>query len=111
MTQVIGNLLNNAAKYTPQFGKITLHVERSESAVMVHVRDNGIGIDSEALGSIFEIFVQDEDFAPAMHRDGLGIGLALVKHLVQIQGGEVAVTSAGRGKGSCFTIKLPLADV
>lgn len=111
MVQVAGNLLNNAAKYTPQFGAITVELERSRSAIMVHVKDNGIGIEPEAIRSIFEIFVQDDHRAPTMHRDGLGIGLALVKHLVQLQGGEVAVTSAGRGKGSCFTVSLPVAEV
>lgn len=111
MVQVVGNLLNNAAKYTPQFGAITVEIERHESAVAIHVKDNGIGIEPEAIRSIFEIFVQDDYHAPAMHRDGLGIGLALVKHLAQLQGGEVAVTSAGHGKGSCFTVRLPLVHV
>lgn len=110
MVQVIGNLLNNAAKYTPQLGTITVEVEHGASAVAVHVKDDGIGIEPEAIHSIFDIFVQDDERAPTMHRDGLGIGLALVKHLVQLQGGQVSVTSAGRGKGSCFTVRLPLLE-
>lgn len=109
MVQVVGNLLNNAAKYTPHFGAITVEIERGSLDVAVHIKDNGIGIEPEAVRSIFEIFVQDEQHAPTMHRDGLGIGLALVKHLVQLQGGNVAVTSEGGGKGSCFTVSLPLA--
>jgi PAS domain S-box-containing protein len=108
MSQVIGNLLSNAAKYTPPGGHIALDVAPQEDAVVIAVADDGIGIAAEALGAVFEMFTQ-----VAQHIDrangGLGIGLSLVKRLVELHGGTVFAASAGPGQGSTFTIRLPLA--
>ena len=107
LTQVIANLLNNAAKYTNRGGAITLRAERGDDEVVVRVRDNGIGIRSEMLPRIFELFVQSDratDRAPG----GLGLGLTLVKRLVQLHGGEVLARSDGLGRGSEFIVTVPL---
>ncbi|RYZ87657.1 MAG: response regulator, partial [Proteobacteria bacterium] len=105
--QVISNLLTNAAKYTPQCGKIELIAEQDKNDAVISVKDNGIGIPLESLSSIFEMFSQvkrDIDHS----QGGLGIGLALVRNLVILHGGKVIVTSEGVGKGSTFTVRLPL---
>ncbi|MEW4567045.1 PAS domain S-box protein [Tautonia sp. JC769] len=108
LSQVIANLLNNAAKYSDSSGTITLSAREGDGGVEVSVRDTGIGIDEEHLGRIFEIFSQVE---PALHRSqgGLGIGLALVKGLVHLHGGSVEARSDGVGTGSEFLIHLPVA--
>jgi CheY-like chemotaxis protein len=106
--QVFANVLNNAAKYTDPGGAIELRADRREGEVTMRIRDNGIGIAPEVLPHVFELFVQ----APrALDRaqGGLGIGLTLVKTLVEMQGGRVAAHSAGEGRGSEFTITLPIA--
>lgn len=105
--QVIGNLLTNAAKYTPQCGKIKLIAEQDGDDAVISVNDNGIGIPLESLSSIFEMFSQvgrNMDHS----QGGLGIGLALVRNLVSLHGGSVKVISDGPGKGSTFTVRLPL---
>jgi PAS domain S-box-containing protein len=109
LAQVLGNLLNNAAKYTLPGGRITLSVKREDAQAVVEVSDNGIGIPAEALDSIFEMFTQ---VGPNMDRasGGLGIGLSLVRRLVELHGGAVSATSAGPGRGSTFTLRLPLAS-
>jgi CheY-like chemotaxis protein len=109
VAQVISNLLNNAAKYTESEGRITLDVRLDGDWAVVSVEDNGIGIASEHLPRIFEMFSQE---APAINRSqgGLGIGLSLVKGLVELHGGIVRATSPGPGKGSRFEVRLPLAD-
>jgi PAS domain S-box-containing protein len=105
LAQVFSNLLNNAAKYTEKGGRIWLTAERQRSEVVVSVRDTGIGIATEHLSHIFEMFSQ---VAPALERSqgGLGIGLALVRGLVELHGGNVEARSAGLGKGSEFLVRL-----
>ncbi len=107
MTQVVANLVNNAAKYTNPRGTITLKVERGDEEVVVRVRDTGIGIRPEMLPRVFEMFVQ-ADHAPDRAAGGLGIGLTLVKRLVQMHGGEVMAASQGVGSGSEFIVTIPL---
>ena len=106
LVQVIVNLLNNAAKYTPQGGEITLAVHTEAGMVWISVADNGIGIDSSLLPQVFELFTQAER-TPDRAQGGLGIGLALVKTMVTLHGGTVTADSAGPGLGSTFTISLP----
>jgi CheY-like chemotaxis protein/nitrogen-specific signal transduction histidine kinase len=108
LTQVFVNLLTNAVKYTPRGGHIVLRGQRQGGEAVVSVRDNGIGIPAESLATIFEMFSQ---LTPALERSqgGLGIGLALVRGLVALQGGSIAASSAGTGMGSEFTVRLPLA--
>jgi signal transduction histidine kinase/ActR/RegA family two-component response regulator len=109
LAQVLSNLLNNAAKYTEKGGHIWLTAERQGAEVLVAVRDTGIGIAAEHLPHVFEMFSQ---VVPALERSqgGLGIGLALVRGLVELHGGSVEARSAGPGKGSEFTLRLPLLE-
>lgn len=109
LSQVVLNLLTNAAKYTPDGGLIDLELETAAGEAIVRVRDNGIGIPPEALASVFDMFSQLE---PALDRakGGLGIGLALVRGIVELHGGSVAAESAGVGRGSQFSVRLPLFD-
>lgn len=109
LAQVLANLLNNAAKYTRSGGVVELAVELDGASVLVHVRDNGIGIPPGMLDSIFDMFVQVDDTSQGSPRSGLGIGLTLVKRLVEMHGGQVTAASAGPGTGSRFTVRLPLA--
>ena len=109
LTQVVANLLQNAAKYTDPGGRITLSVEAQPKEVQIRVRDNGMGIDSEALTSIFEPFSQSEQ-SLARSRGGLGLGLTLVHRLVQLHGGAVNASSSGPGQGSEFIVRLPHPD-
>jgi PAS domain S-box-containing protein len=109
LSQVLGNLLHNAAKFTPAGGRVTLAVAAEEGRAVIHVRDTGSGIAPEALGSIFEPFTQAEQTL-ARSEGGLGLGLALVKGLVTLHGGEVSVSSAGIGRGADFVVTLPLAS-
>jgi PAS domain S-box-containing protein len=106
LAQVIANLLNNAAKYTDPGGKILLSVRKEGGEAVVSVRDNGIGISPEMLPRIFEMFSQATP-ALARSQNGLGIGLALVRGLVELHGGTVAAHSDGAGKGSEFVVRLP----
>ncbi|HEY1585047.1 MAG TPA: ATP-binding protein, partial [Polyangia bacterium] len=108
MTQVVANLVHNAAKYTNPRGTITLKVERDNDEVVLRVRDTGIGIDPDMLPKVFELFVQVDNSSDRA-AGGLGIGLTLVKRLVQMHGGEVIATSDGVGKGSEFIVTIPLA--
>lgn len=109
LAQVFSNLLTNSAKYTPQEGKIWITSERAGSGITITVRDTGIGIPAESLACIFDMFSQVDR---SIERDtgGLGIGLALVKGLVEMHGGTVKAASDGLGKGSTFTVSLPLLD-
>jgi signal transduction histidine kinase len=106
LTQVVANLLNNAAKYQNEQGRIQLTVVREGGHAMISVRDQGVGIAPEMLSRVFELFTQGER-APDRAQGGLGIGLSLVKNLVELHGGSVRVTSEGAGKGSEFTVLLP----
>ena len=106
LVQVVANLLNNAAKYTPQGGSLVLEVRSIGGEVAISVSDNGIGIEAGLLPHVFELFTQAER-TPDRTQGGLGIGLALVKTIVDLHGGAVKVDSAGPGAGSTFTIILP----
>lgn len=108
LAQVFSNLLNNAAKYTERGGRIDLTAERQGSDVVVSVKDTGIGIPADKLPRVFEMFSQ---LHVAMERShgGLGIGLSLVKRLVEMHGGTVGARSAGPGMGSEFVVRLPIA--
>ena len=108
LSQVFANLLNNAAKYTNEQGEIALEAKRDRNEVVVSVRDNGVGIPPEMLGRVFEIFAQ-VDGTQGRAGGGLGIGLTLVRSLVGMHGGSVAVTSEGRGRGTEFVVRLPLS--
>jgi PAS domain S-box-containing protein len=107
LTQVIGNLLSNAAKFTDQGGHIVLMVEQQDSQAMLTVRDDGIGIAREDIPGIFDMFAQ-LDTSLERSRDGLGIGLTLVKTLVEMHGGTVDVHSDGPSQGSEFVVRLPV---
>jgi PAS domain S-box-containing protein len=109
LVQVVANLLNNAAKYTPQGGAIALALEVGDSKVTIAVRDNGIGIGPDLLPQVFELFTQAER-TPDRAQGGLGLGLALVKSLVGLHGGSVEADSGGAGLGSTFRVTLPLAQ-
>jgi CheY-like chemotaxis protein len=108
LTQALGNVLANAAKYTDNGGHITLHAQRRRRDVEITIRDNGIGIVPEVLPCIFDLFTQ-LDRRTGRHQGGLGIGLALVRQLVEMHGGTVSASSEGPGKGSEFLIRLPLS--
>jgi signal transduction histidine kinase/ActR/RegA family two-component response regulator len=107
LSQVISNLLNNAAKYTDPGGKVWLKVERYGSDAVVSVRDNGIGLSAEMLPNVFDMFTQAHA-AVDRPQSGLGIGLALVRRLVEMHGGTISAKSAGLGQGSEFVVRLPV---
>jgi len=106
MTQIVVNLLGNAIKFTPKGGKIDLSVGREGGSVAIRVRDDGIGIEEADLDRIFEMFVQGSRNAGDVH-GGLGLGLALVRQIVELHGGSVRATSLGRNRGSEFIVSLP----
>jgi signal transduction histidine kinase len=108
LSQIISNLLNNAAKYTPQGGKIGLASRIDGRFVEIEVSDNGIGISPDMQSKIFDIFTQVSSESKN-GREGLGIGLALVKQLVEMHGGTIALKSAGLNAGSIFTFRLPIS--
>jgi PAS domain S-box-containing protein len=106
LAQAVGNLLLNAAKYTDRAGRIWLTGERAGGEAVIRVRDTGVGIDAELLPRIFDLFTQ-ADRSLARSQGGLGIGLTVVKHLVEMHGGAVCARSDGPGRGSEFVIRLP----
>ncbi|MBK4737764.1 response regulator [Noviherbaspirillum pedocola] len=106
LAQIISNLLTNAAKFTPQKGQLALSAWRDGADVVIRVQDNGIGMSAQDTNSVFELFRQ-ANHLPERARDGLGIGLALVKTLVEMHRGSVRVDSAGPGAGSSFEVRLP----
>lgn len=110
LVQVFANLLVNSAKYTDRGGRIRVTLERQGHEAVVAVADNGIGIPAQSMGEVFEMFSQLEN-RPTHAEGGLGIGLALVHRLVQMHGGTVSACSEGAGKGSTFTVRLPLQPV
>jgi PAS domain S-box-containing protein len=110
LSQVFQNLLNNAAKYTPGGGTIWLTARPEGETVRVSVRDTGVGIASDMLEYIFEMFAQGNRLPGREQDGGLGIGLTLVKRLVEMHGGTVDASSEGPAKGSTFTVRLPLAE-
>jgi PAS domain S-box-containing protein len=109
LEQIVSNLLNNAAKYTNPAGRIWLAARRESDSVVISVRDSGIGILPDMLPRIFEMFTQIEHSA-SRTQGGLGIGLTLVRSLVEMHGGKVEARSEGPGKGSEFIVRLPLND-
>jgi signal transduction histidine kinase/DNA-binding response OmpR family regulator len=108
MAQVFSNLLTNAAKYTSPDGEIEVIARADGDSVVIHVRDNGIGISADTIGRVFEPFVQDEQ-ALDRARGGLGLGLTIVRTFVEMHGGSVSVNSGGVGCGSTFSVRLPAA--
>jgi two-component system CheB/CheR fusion protein len=109
LAQILTNLLLNAAKYTNPHGRIDLIVERNQDDILFRVRDNGPGISPEMLTKIFDLFMQVEQTLNRAH-GGLGIGLALVRKLVELHGGRVTAFSDGPGRGSEFVVRLPLPN-
>ncbi len=109
LTQVIGNLVNNAAKYTAPGGKIEVVASVEEGRATVRVRDNGFGIPPERVGKLFRMFSQIPEHRARTGGGGLGIGLALSRHLVELHRGTIGAKSEGLGKGSEFIVRLPLA--
>jgi signal transduction histidine kinase len=109
VAQIVANLLNNAAKYTPPGGTVTLSAIPDGGMVQITVTDTGVGIPAEMQSKIFEIFAQVEDHL-GKSQGGLGIGLALVRQLVTLHGGMITVESDGEGHGSTFTVRLPTIE-
>jgi two-component system CheB/CheR fusion protein len=109
MAQIFANLLHNAAKYTPEGGEITFAVTTAGGEIRISVRDNGVGIPTEVLPHVFDIFTQGHHLPAGHEQTGLGIGLTLVRTLVEAHGGRVDARSDGPGKGSEFLVYLPLA--
>lgn len=109
MKQVISNLLHNAARYTPDGGSIGVEIEQRDDAVSIAVRDDGIGIDAALLPRVFDLFTQGTN-SQTRADAGLGIGLTIVQQLVKDHGGTVTASSAGTGQGSCFIVRLPIAN-
>lgn len=110
LQQVIWNLLSNAVKFTPKGGSVHVEFQRAESSAEIVVRDTGVGIAEEFLPHVFERFRQADSALTRSHR-GMGLGLAIVRHLVELHGGTVTAKSSGENQGSTFTIQLPLAAV
>ena len=109
VAQILSNLVNNAAKYTPKGGRISLSAAREDDEIVFRIRDSGVGIPPEFIPSIFDPFTQ-VDRTLARSHGGLGIGLTLVRRLVEMQSGRVSVRSEGRNRGSEFTVRLPAAN-
>jgi len=109
MTQIISNLLNNATKYTPKGGTITVTLAQKQNQARLAIRDSGIGIAADFLPRILDLFVQVDGPNTKEHR-GLGIGLTLVRNLIELRGGDIEAKSEGFGKGSEFVIHLPLLN-
>jgi PAS domain S-box-containing protein len=108
IAQVLGNILSNAVKYTPQGGEILIDVRESDEVVQIAVRDNGVGMSAETIPVIFELFVQSQN-SLERSEGGLGIGLPLARTLVELHGGQLEAFSGGPGHGSEFIVSLPLA--
>jgi signal transduction histidine kinase len=106
LVQVVTNLLGNASRYTPEGGRIDIELVRDEVDAVVRVRDTGVGIASDMLDRIFDMFEQGGK--PPGSGAGLGLGLALARQLAQLHGGRLTVDSPGLGRGACFTLRLPL---
>ncbi|MEO8654765.1 MAG: ATP-binding protein, partial [Ramlibacter sp.] len=106
LVQIVANLLHNAAKYTPEGGAIGVPVRPLEDSVVIRIGDNGVGIAADALPFIFDMFTQDEH-SLSRSQGGLGIGLTVVRRMVELHGGTVEARSAGLGQGSEFVVSLP----
>ena len=107
LQQIVWNLLANAIKFTPADGKVDVELSRVNAHVEVKVSDTGIGISREFLPHVFDRFRQADSSTTRSH-GGLGLGLAIVRHLVELHGGTVAADSAGPGQGATFTVLLPI---
>jgi signal transduction histidine kinase len=107
LVQVLGNLLSNAAKYTNRGGRIDFRIRSAQASVEFRIKDNGVGISPESIGKLFNLFTRLPETVERRN-DGLGIGLALVRKLVDLHGGEVSVASAGLNQGSEFVVRLPM---
>lgn len=109
LEQVFVNLISNATKYTGNGGRISIRIEVRRRQAVIRVRDSGIGIAPQMLPHVFDLFCQ-VDATSSQSRSGLGIGLAIVRSLVELHGGHVVAASRGAGRGSDFTVRLPLSD-
>jgi signal transduction histidine kinase len=107
LQQIVWNLLSNAIKFTPAGGRVELATRRSAVTVEIVVRDTGIGIAPSFLPHVFERFRQADSSTTRSH-SGVGLGLAIVRHLVELHGGTIDVESAGEGRGTTFTVTLPV---
>jgi signal transduction histidine kinase/CheY-like chemotaxis protein len=107
--QIITNVLTNAIKYTPEGGHVVISLEREDGDAVMHVKDDGVGIAADRIGTIFELFAQAEN-AIGRAQGGMGIGLALVRNLLHLHGGSISAQSDGVGKGSEFTVRFPVAE-
>ena len=110
LQQVFWNLLSNAVKFTPRGGRVEVRLERVASRVQIQVNDNGAGIPKEMISAIFDRFRQADNTTTRTH-GGLGLGLAIVRNLVELQGGTVSASSPGVGEGATFTVTLPLVPI
>jgi signal transduction histidine kinase len=110
LVQVVANLLTNAAKYTPEGGHIEVELEAADGHAFLAIRDDGNGIGPDLLPVVFDLFTQGSRTLDRA-QGGLGLGLALVRKLVELHGGKVDAASAGPGRGSTFTVTLPLLDI
>ena len=108
LQQVITNLLNNALQFTAAGGRVALDISRERQDVVIRVEDSGIGIDPRFLPHVFEEFRQAD--GPGSGRGGLGLGLAISRHIVELHGGQIEATSAGLGRGATFTVRIPAAS-
>jgi CheY-like chemotaxis protein len=107
LQQIVWNLVSNAVKFTPRFGRIDVQLDRADSSVRIVVSDTGIGIKPEFLPHLFERFRQG-DAGSTRENPGLGLGLAIVRHLVELHGGSVSASSQGEGRGARFEVRLPI---
>jgi CheY-like chemotaxis protein/two-component sensor histidine kinase len=110
LQQIVGNLVSNAIKFTPRGGRVEVHLSRSRGDAEIRVTDTGKGIAPEFLPRIFDRFTQ-EDAGPRRRYPGLGLGLAIVRELVERHGGTVAAESSGEGRGATFIVRLPMLGV
>lgn len=109
IAQIVANLVGNAIKYTPEGGAIRVTLRRERDTAILRVHDSGVGMPPELAGRVFDLFVQG-DLVPGEAPHGLGVGLALVKHLAELHGGKAFAASAGAGQGSVFTVTLPAIE-
>ncbi len=107
LQQVVWNLLSNAIKFTPQEGQVVVRLREAEGHAIIEVKDDGAGVEPEFLPHVFERFRQADSSSTRPH-SGLGLGLAIVRHLVELHGGTVSVASEGKGRGATFSVRLPL---
>ena len=107
--QIISNIVGNAARYTPEGGDIGVKVSKADGFAIIEISDNGIGIPPGQQAQIFNMFEQSDNGLGVVG-EGLGIGLALVKHLVELHGGEIVLQKSLPGEGSTFEVRLPLAN-